>query len=47
VTVVSFALFIVLMIWVYRGHRKAAFDEAANVPFAADDEFPGDKTNSQ
>jgi cytochrome c oxidase cbb3-type subunit IV len=47
VTVVSFALFIGLMVWVYRGHRKAAFDEAAQVPFAADDEFPGDPSKSQ
>ena len=46
VTVVSFALFVGLMVWVYRGHRKAAFEEAANLPFAAD-EVPGDKSNSQ
>lgn len=47
VTVVSFALFIGLMVWIYRGHRKAAFEEAAQLPFVADDEFPGDKSTSQ
>lgn len=47
VTVVSFALFVGLMVWVYRSHRKEAFDEAAQLPFAADDDFRGDKSDSQ
>lgn len=47
VTVVSFALFVGLMVWVYRGHRKSAFEEAAQLPFMTEDDFPGDKSKSQ
>ncbi|TDM06475.1 MAG: CcoQ/FixQ family Cbb3-type cytochrome c oxidase assembly chaperone [Ideonella sp. MAG2] len=46
VTVLSFALFVGLMVWVYRGHRKAAFDEAALLPFAGDD-VPDETPKSQ
>ncbi|MDZ7813594.1 MAG: CcoQ/FixQ family Cbb3-type cytochrome c oxidase assembly chaperone [Ideonella sp.] len=46
VTVLCFALFIILTVWVYRGHRKAAFDEAAQLPFTGED-VPGDSAKSQ
>ena len=37
-TVISFLVFIGIVFWAYSGHRKAAFDAAANAPFALDDE---------
>ena len=33
VTAAGFALFIGIAVWAYRPARKAAFDEAANLPF--------------
>ena len=36
-TVVAFAMFIGVVWWAYSGHNKAAFAEAANLPFADDD----------
>jgi cytochrome c oxidase cbb3-type subunit IV len=41
VTVVSLALFIVLMAWTLRRRRKAAFEEAAMLPFLDKDESVG------
>jgi len=37
-TVVSFLVFIGIVLWAWSGRRKAAFDEAAMAPFALDDE---------
>ena len=43
VTVVSFALFVGIVIWALNGRRRAAFAQAANAPFALPDE---DETHS-
>lgn len=40
VTALSFIAFIGVVIWAYNGKQKAAFDEAANLPFADKDEIP-------
>jgi len=37
-TVISFVVFIGIVLWAWSGRRKAAFDAAANAPFALDDE---------
>ena len=37
-TVVSFVAFIGIVIWAYSSRRKAAFEEAANAPFALPDD---------
>jgi cytochrome c oxidase cbb3-type subunit 4 len=37
VTVLSFAVFLGIVIWAWSARRKPAFDEAANLPFADDD----------
>jgi cytochrome c oxidase cbb3-type subunit IV len=36
VTVLSFAAFLGIVWWAWSAKRKAAFDEAANLPFAED-----------
>ena len=36
-TVFALTAFIGICIWAWSGKRKAAFDEAANLPFADDD----------
>ena len=38
VTAFSFVLFIGIFVWAYRPERKTAFDEAAHLPFANDQE---------
>ena len=38
VTVVSFAIFVVIVIWAYSDRSKAAFSEAARLPFDEDDD---------
>jgi cytochrome c oxidase cbb3-type subunit 4 len=38
VTVASFVLFIGLLVWVWSARRRAAFNEAAQLPFAGDQE---------
>ncbi len=41
ITVVAFALFIGIVLWAYSGRRKAAFEQAAMLPFdGEDDERP-------
>ncbi len=40
VTALSFIAFVGVVIWAYNGKQKAAFDEAANLPFADKDEIP-------
>jgi cytochrome c oxidase cbb3-type subunit 4 len=37
-TVLSFVAFLGIVAWAYSHRRKAAFDEAANAPFALPDE---------
>jgi cytochrome c oxidase cbb3-type subunit IV len=37
-TVVSFATFIGIVAWAWSNRRRAAFDEAANAPFALPDD---------
>lgn len=37
VTVVSLVLFLGIMVWTFRRHRKSGFDEAAQLPFMDDD----------
>ncbi|PWB39278.1 MAG: CcoQ/FixQ family Cbb3-type cytochrome c oxidase assembly chaperone [Rhodocyclales bacterium] len=37
VTVLAFATFIGIVLWAYSGRRRAAFDEAANLPFNEDE----------
>ena len=34
ITVISLALFLSLVAWVWSGRRRAAFEEAARLPFA-------------
>jgi cytochrome c oxidase cbb3-type subunit 4 len=38
VTVASFVLFVGLMVWVWSARRRAAFNEAAQLPFVGDQE---------
>lgn len=33
VTVIGLVLFLALVVWTYNGSRRAAFDEAARLPF--------------
>ncbi|TSA12591.1 MAG: cbb3-type cytochrome oxidase subunit 3 [Betaproteobacteria bacterium] len=40
-TVVAFAVFIAIVWWAYSGQNKAAFDEAARLPFDGEDEGTG------
>lgn len=42
VTVLAFVLFLALMVWTWQRSRKAAFDEAAQLPFI-DDDVPANK----
>lgn len=37
VTVAAFVTFVGIVLWAYSGKRKAAFDEAARLPFAGDE----------
>ena len=37
VTVLAFATFVGIVLWAYSGRRRAAFEEAANLPFTEDD----------
>ena len=37
-TVISFAVFIGIVLWAYSKRRRKDFDEAANAPFALPDE---------
>ena len=40
-TVISFFLFIGIVLWAYSSRRKKAFDAAANAPFVLPDDLPG------
>ena len=35
---VTFVMFVGIMIWAYSGRRKRGFDEAAQIPFREDDD---------
>ncbi len=37
-TVLMFAIFIGICVWAWSGKRKKEFDDAANLPFADEDE---------
>ena len=37
-TVLAFLAFLGIVAWAYSSHRRVAFDEAANAPFALPDE---------
>jgi cytochrome c oxidase cbb3-type subunit 4 len=37
-TVLAFIAFIAIVIWAYSKRRKKSFDDAANLPFADDDQ---------
>ena len=37
-TVVAFIAFVAIVVWAYSGRRKAAFEKAANAPFALPDD---------
>jgi cytochrome c oxidase cbb3-type subunit 4 len=37
-TVTAFAVFIGIVLWAWSGRRRAAFDEAARLPFSEDNE---------
>jgi cytochrome c oxidase cbb3-type subunit 4 len=39
-TVLAFVAFIAIFVWVFGKSRKSGFDEAANLPFADDDDMP-------
>ena len=41
VTVVAFAVFIAIVLWAYSDRSKAAFDQAARLPFDEEDEEIG------
>lgn len=45
-TVVAFATFAGIVAWAYSGRRRAAFEEAANLPFT-EDELPGSAGQQQ
>ena len=38
-TVVAFVAFLAIVAWAYSGRRKAAFERAANEPFALPDDI--------
>ena len=44
ITVAAFVTFIGIVLWAYSGKRKAAFDEAARLPFTGDDEHEGERS---
>jgi cytochrome c oxidase cbb3-type subunit IV len=41
VTAVAFAAFIVIVVWAYSDRSKAAFDQAARLPFDEEDDGIG------
>ena len=40
-TVVAFVVFIAIVLWAYSDRSKAAFDQAARLPFDEDDDSSG------
>ena len=41
ITVITFATFVGIVLWACSGKRKAAFEDAAQLPFRDDDDVPG------
>jgi cytochrome c oxidase cbb3-type subunit IV len=41
ITVVSFVVFIAIILWAYSDRRKTAFDQAARLPFDEEDDEIG------
>jgi cytochrome c oxidase cbb3-type subunit 4 len=41
VTVLAFVSFAGIVVWAWSGRRRAAFDEAANLPFTEDEASAG------
>lgn len=39
-TVLAFVAFVAIILWVFSKSRKSGFDEAANLPFADDEDMP-------
>jgi len=39
-TVISFLMFIAIVVWAYGKHRKERYEDAANAPFALPDDLP-------
>ena len=46
-TIVVMITFLGIVVWAYSGKRKAAFDEAARLPFDDDPETDNNKTSSE
>ncbi len=46
-TIVVMVTFLGIVVWAYSGHRKAAFDEAARLPFDDDPKPGNNKTASE
>ncbi len=46
VTVLAFVTFAGIVLWAYSGGRRAAFEEAARLPFT-EDELPGEVGRQQ
>jgi cytochrome c oxidase cbb3-type subunit 4 len=46
-TVLSFLAFLGIVAWAYSRRRKAAFEEAANAPFALPDDTSGIVSSAQ
>ncbi len=47
VTAVLLVLFVALMIWVFAGRSRGAFDEAARLPFDDEEDGPGRSTTGR
>ena len=39
-TVISFVVFIGIVVWAYSKHRRKPYEDAANAPFALPDDLP-------
>jgi len=46
-TVIVFVSFIGVVIWAFSSRNKKSFDEAANLPFADEDEHQSTKKNQE
>jgi cytochrome c oxidase cbb3-type subunit 4 len=46
-TVMSFVVFVAIMIWAWSGKRKQAFDEASRLPLEDDELVPTSKLNEE
>jgi len=46
-TLVLMIMFVGIVVWAYSGKRKKRFEEAANLPFADDDDGPARKRSQK